>query len=83
MPYRIEGIDQWIVARELQMRPDDELLETVQILTLFAGGAMSAPNAFWIAHCVELLTGCPSVPIQVDRGGTEQAVKSIALARVT
>ena len=83
MPYRLIEIDKWLAAREAQRRPDDELLEVVTILTDYAAGGMSAPNGFWIAHCVERLTGCRSVPMQVDGLSEAEGVKSLSLVRVT
>ena len=76
MPYRLEKIELWISAREAQRRPDDELLEVVEILVDYSAGQMAAPNGFWIAHCAELLTGCRSVPIQVDRSRQEDVPKN-------
>ena len=83
MPYRLEGIDKWLAAREAQRRPDDELLEAVEILTAYAAGRMAVPNAYWIGYCVEVLTGCRSVPIQVDRSREEEVVKRVSPARLT
>ncbi len=74
MPYRLEGIDGWLTAREAQWRPDDELLEVVEILTAYAAGGMSSPNGFWIGYCVERLTGCSSEPIQKGESRQDEVV---------